>query len=166
MRERKKGSAHPHAPADSGDAGPLRPPRPAIGLRLLPDGRTELPKGNPCEGCDHCCRYVSIQIDRPTTKLEFDNIRWYLLHQKVSVMIDYEGDWLIQFDTPCAWLVDGQCTHYELRPEICRAYDPADCERYAGPAEKVLLRTPEDLARYLESRAKKRRPKAKGTVNT
>ena len=173
MRERRKGdrrrngagrlSANPHAPVDHEKHGPLRPPRPAIGLRILPDGRTELPDGNPCEGCDHCCRYVSIQIDRPTTKMEFENIRWYLLHQSVSVMIDYEGDWLIQFDTPCRWLVDGRCTHYELRPEICRDYDPADCERYAGPAEKVLLRTPEDLAKYLESRKRRKKAPVKAT---
>jgi Fe-S-cluster containining protein len=161
-RDRRKNgnghlSANPHAPVDREEQGPLRPPRPALGLRLLPDGRTALPEGNPCEGCDHCCRYVSIQIDRPTTKHEFDNVRWYLLHKNVSVMIDYEGDWLIQFDTPCRWLVDGRCTHYELRPEICRDYDPAECERYAGPAEKVLLRTPEDLARYLDSKKKKKK---------
>ncbi len=72
-------------------------------------------------------------------------------------MVDFEGDWLIQFDTPCEWLVEGRCTHYELRPQICRDYDPADCERYAGPGEKVLLRTPEDLGRYLEARNRRKK---------
>ena len=150
-------SANPHAPIDREQTGPLRPPRPSIGLPILPDGRTALPEGNPCEGCDHCCRYVSIQIDTPRSRIDFENIRWYLLHKNVSVMIDYEGDWLIQFDTPCEWLIEGRCTHYELRPEICRDYDPADCERYAGPAEKVLLRTPDDLERYLSTRKGKRK---------
>jgi len=149
--------AHPHATVDHERTGPLRPPRPAIGLPLLPDGRTSLPKGNPCEGCDHCCRYVSLQIDTPRAKRDFDNIRWYLLHKNVSVMVDWEGSWLIQFDTPCAWLKDGQCSHYALRPEICREHDPVECERYAGPAEKILLLTPDDLDRFLEERDKERR---------
>lgn len=150
-------SANPNAPIDHERTGPLRPPRPAIGLKMLPDGRTALPEGNPCEGCDHCCRYVSVQIDRPRSKLDFENIRWYVLHKNVSVMIDYEGDWLIQFDTPCEWLIEGRCGHYTLRPEICRAYDPVDCERYAGAAEKVLIRTPDDLDRYLEGKKKARK---------
>jgi len=172
IQERRKGrdrrkkpaehlSANPDAPIDRELQGPLRPPRPAIGLPVLPDGRIALPTGNPCEGCDHCCRYVSIEIDRPTTKRDFDNIRWYLLHKNISVMIDYEGDWLIQFDTPCEWLIEGRCGHYELRPEICRDYDPVDCERYAGPAEKVLFRTPDDLARYLETRTRRKSAKRK-----
>jgi Fe-S-cluster containining protein len=60
---------------------------------------------------------------------------------------------MVQFDTPCEWLVEGQCTHYEFRPHICREYDPAECERYCTtPAEKVLIRTEQDLERYLAER--------------
>jgi Fe-S-cluster containining protein len=70
---------------------------------------------------------------------------------------------MVQFETPCEWLVDGKCCHYELRPEICREYDPAECERYHSvPAHKVLLRDERDLERYLadrEERAKRRRKK-------
>jgi Fe-S-cluster containining protein len=107
-------------------------------------------------GCDHCCRYVSLEIDKPRTKRDFDNIRWYLLHKNISVMVDWEGSWLIQFDTPCEWLVDGQCTHYSLRPEICREYDPAECERYNPiPAEKILLRNEKDLELFLAEREKR-----------
>ena len=155
--DRKSHTAKPHAPHPRERWGPLRPPRPAIGLPLLPDGRTALPKGNPCEGCDHCCRYIAIEIDRPRTKRDFDNIRWYLLHRNVSVMIDWEGSWLVQFDTPCEWLQEGKCSHYALRPEICREYDPAECERYCStPAEKILLRDEKDLERYLEEREQRR----------
>lgn len=144
----------------------MRPPRPPIGLKILPDGRYTLPEGNPCVGCDHCCRYLSLEIDRPRSKRDFENIRWYLLHKSVSVMVDFEGAWLIQFDTPCEWLVDGKCSHYALRPEICREYDPADCERYnPSPAEKILLRNEADLDRYLTERearlASRRKSRAK-----
>ena len=155
--DRKPHTAKPHAPQLRERWGPLRPPRPPIGLPLLPDGRTELPKGNPCEGCDHCCRYIAIEIDRPRTKRDFDNVRWYLLHRNVSVMVDWEGSWLVQFDTPCEWLKEGRCTHYALRPEICREYDPGECERYCStPAEKILLRDEHDLEQFLEERERRR----------
>jgi Fe-S-cluster containining protein len=60
---------------------------------------------------------------------------------------------MVQFDTPCAWLKDGRCTHYALRPDICREYDPAECERYATtPAERFVLRNEKDLERFLAER--------------
>jgi Fe-S-cluster containining protein len=131
----------------------MRPPRPPIPVTLLPDGRAKLPPGNPCVGCDHCCRYVSLEIDRPRTKADFEHIRWYVLHRNVSVLADWEGNWFIQFDTPCDWLAEGRCSHYRFRPDICREYDPAECERYIpAPAEKILLRNEHDLERYLAER--------------
>ena len=161
--------AKPHAPGPHVDPvrGPMRPPRPPIGLPLFPDGRYALPEGNPCEGCDHCCRYVTIAIATPKSKADFDNIRWYVLHRSVSVLRTWEGDWMVQFDTPCEWLKDGRCSHYSLRPQVCRDYDPAECERYCTvPAEKVLIRDEKDLDRYLEERrvngAKRRSARSKG----
>ena len=144
------------------EAPPMRPPRPPIGVPLLKDGRYALPEGNPCEGCDHCCRYVAIQIPTPRSKIDFDNIRWYILHKNVSVLVTWDGDWMVQFDTPCEWLVDGRCTHYEFRPQVCRDYDPVECERYCTtPAEKILLRTEQDLERYLAERAAKQAARRK-----
>lgn len=68
---------------------------------------------------------------------------------------------MVQFDTPCDWLKDGRCSHYLHRPEVCREYDPADCERYCtAPAEKILLRDEKDLEQFLverDARAKARR---------
>jgi Fe-S-cluster containining protein len=144
----------PGTPAGNGTDGFLpRPPRPPIPVTLRPDGYAVLPKGNPCEGCDHCCRYVAIEIDKPTTKKDFENIRWYLLHRSISIIIDWEGAWLIQFDTPCEWLQDGKCTHYALRPEICREYDPSECERYlTAQSHKILMKTEADLQTYLAER--------------
>lgn len=144
----------PRIPAGNGPDGFLpRPPRPPIPVMLRPDGYAVLPQGNPCEGCDHCCRYVAIEIDKPTTKKDFENIRWYLLHRSISIIIDWEGAWLIQFDTPCEWLQDGKCTHYSLRPEICREYDPSECERYlTTQSHKILMKTEADLQTYLAER--------------
>ena len=127
MRDPKKPLSSFRRVTPKAETPPLRPPRPPIGVALLEDGRYALPSGNPCAGCDHCCRYITINIPTPRTKLDFDNIRWYILHQNVCVFLDWEGDWMVQFDTTCEWLVDGRCTHYRFRPEICRDYDPADC---------------------------------------
>ena len=117
--------------------------------------RDQLPPGEVlCQYCTGlCCRYFAVPIDTPTTWKDFDNIRWYVLHQSVSVLRDWEGNWMVQFDTPCAWLKDGRCSHYALRPGVCRDYDPAECERYCTvPAEKVLIRDEKDLDHYLEER--------------
>jgi Fe-S-cluster containining protein len=144
----------PDPPRGNAPDGFLRPPpRPPIPVMLRPDGYAILPEGNPCEGCDHCCRYVAIEIDKPTTKKDFEHIRWYLLHRSISIIIDWDGAWLIQFDTPCEWLVDGRCSHYELRPNICREYDPAECERYlTTTSHRVLMKTEADLRKYMEER--------------
>jgi Fe-S-cluster containining protein len=160
-RTRDRNAPHPHT-ADPHGATPTppdeprRPPRPALGLPLLPDGRYALPEGNPCEGCDHCCRYVALAIPTPRTRRDFDEIRWYVLHEGVSVYVDWEGDWGIQFETKCRWLSHGRCSHYELRPRVCRDYDPAGCQRYVtGAAERVLIRNEQDLGRYLEERERR-----------
>ena len=42
-----------------------------------------------------CCRYFMLQIDTPSSKDDFENIRWYLAHRGVSVVIDMEGEWHI-----------------------------------------------------------------------
>lgn len=170
MNDNEHHSAKPAATGVPVVDAPRRPPRPPIGLPILPDGRTALPEGNPCVGCDHCCRHVALEIDTPRTKLDFDNIRWYLLHKNISIMIEWDGAWMIQFDTPCNWLVDGKCSHYALRPDICREYDPADCERYnPNPAERVLMRNEKDLEQFLEKRekrlaARRAREGSKGTA--
>lgn len=163
MKDERHHTARPSAPTLD---GPQKPPRPPIGLPLLPDGRTALPKGNPCQGCDHCCRYIAIQIDTPRTKKNFEDIRWYVLHRGVSVWVDWEGSWMLQFETQCNWLKDGRCSHYSLRPDLCREYDPAECERYSHtPAEKHLFRNEQDLDAYLvqrEQRLAKRRARTNG----
>jgi Fe-S-cluster containining protein len=158
MTKRRNGHGTLIAPVVSRGNGPdgflpLKPPRAPIPLALRPDGYAVLPEGNPCEGCDHCCRYIALQIDTPRKKADFENIRWYLLHRSVSIVIDWDGAWILQFDTPCDWLVDGKCTHYELRPEICREYDPKECERYLpSQSYKFLLKTEADLQKYVAER--------------
>lgn len=85
-----------------------------------------------CEQCAAaCCRYIALPIDRPRTARDYDDVRWYLMHENVSIFVE-EGDWYCQFQTRCRNLgTDNRCTVYETRPKICREYEPGDCD-YAG----------------------------------
>ena len=85
---------------------------------------------NPCEGCIKCCSYVVTEIDKPVDKDDFENIRWYLVHKNVSVFIDHDDSWNLEFSTPCEKLDEkGWCSIYEKRPQICRNHKSDDCER-------------------------------------
>lgn len=110
---------------------------------------------NPCSGCSYCCEYMAIEIDRPETVRDFDNIYWYVIHKDVWVYVDFDNDWYVQFNTPCEKLEGHLCGNYFNRPMMCREYKVEDCSRYGegGPDEKILIRNEVDLFQYL---AKKR----------
>jgi len=90
-----------------------------------------------CQECGgRCCRYVALGIDPPKNRTARENIRWYLLHENVSVFVDHEKGWYVEFTTPCtAQAPDLRCTVYENRPKICQDYGNAhgDCEYYDNP---------------------------------
>jgi len=103
-----------------------------------------------CSKCDSkCCRYFCFQIDEPDSFSEFDDIRWYLCHDGVTVHID-EGDWYISIANRCRLLSwSGRCTIYEERPVICRNYDTDNCDYTDGNYEyEALFETPEQLEEY------------------
>ena len=42
-----------------------------------------------CEHCTAvCCRYIALPIDTPQERSDFDDIRWYLLHEGISVFVE------------------------------------------------------------------------------
>lgn len=107
-----------------------------------------------CQG--KCCKHVALEIDTPTCKRDYDNIRWYLMHENIYVFKDEDGSWTLEFLTKCKNLnEDFMCSIYQKRPKLCREYPGKDlrCE-YIGddlPYEK-LFTCPEDLEQYLENR--------------
>ena len=123
-----------------------------------------------CVLCDHCtavcCHYVALPIDEPENKRDFDDIRWYLMHDGVIVFVE-EGDWYVQFRTTCRNLrSDFKCGIYETRPQICREYKAQDCD-YSGEDYSYdhLFTDPDALTEYgLEFLAKKRTVKRRKTV--
>jgi hypothetical protein len=81
-----------------------------------------------CAACKaSCCRYVTVAIDEPTCKRDYDHIRWSLMHKSVFVYIDHEDDWFVEFETPCESLAeDHSCGAYGDRPKICRDHGDED----------------------------------------
>ncbi len=86
-----------------------------------------------CEHCTAaCCRYVAIPLDKPASRRDYDDIRWYIMHDKLAVFVE-DGDWYIQFQTVCKNLgADNLCTVYETRPAICSEYEAHDCDYSEG----------------------------------
>lgn len=137
-------------------------------MRALPSIRIETPgKGTTvpekdtsvsCEGCAaQCCRYVSLQIDTPASPGDFDHIRWYLLHREVSVYVDHEGDWCLEFKAVCRNLDrKHRCKDYARRPAICRAHgNDWSCERTAEDPSDLYrhhFTCVEELDAYLAAR--------------
>ncbi len=103
-----------------------------------------------CQKCGaQCCGYFCFEIDEPDTYEEFDDIRWYLCHDGVTVHVD-EGDWFISIDSRCKMLRrDGLCKIYDNRPLICRSYLPENCDFSDGDYDyDELFTTPEEFEAY------------------
>ena len=104
-----------------------------------------------CQACgSRCCAYFCFEIDKPTTFQEFENVRWFIMHQGVTVHIDAAGDWYISIANRCLNLDEkGLCRQYETRPMICRAYTTAGCDFTLGDYEyQAVFHTPEQLENY------------------
>ena len=116
----------------------------------------------PCGACGGtCCGYVAIGIDSPRSVTGRENIRWFLLHDKVAVYVAHNKDWFIEFTTPCTALNNKKrCSVYERRPNVCRNYGTAhgDCEYYDTPFIEKFT-TLEQFENWLAAR-KNRKPSA------
>lgn len=82
-----------------------------------------------CEHCTaKCCRYFALPIETPTTRKDFEFVRWYIMHGQASVFTE-EEDWYLLVHTQCKHLqADNRCSAYDTRPNICREYSTKDCE--------------------------------------
>ncbi len=104
---------------------------------------------------------MALPINEPETPGDFNDIRWFLLHEGISVFVE-DGDWYVQVDNPCKALTSkGLCSVYENRPRICRKYNLAECE-HTNPDGKweVLFKTPEDCTAYEKKYLREKRRKA------
>ncbi len=111
----------------------------------------------PCDECGgRCCKYVAIEIDKPTTKTDYDHIRWYLVHENVNVFVDHDNKWHIEFRTPCEFQDENnRCSIYSKRPKICREHcdEEGSCEFYDTPYSMYFSEARE-FEKYLERKGK------------
>jgi Fe-S-cluster containining protein len=117
-----------------------------------------------CSQCSAlCCRYFALPIDNPTCAGDYDNIRWYLVHENVTIFVE-KKQWYIGIANRCKHLqADNRCGIYETRPKICRQYSTENCDYHGGEYDfEMLFTSAEQLEKYakdtlLEERAKRRR---------
>lgn len=125
----------------------------AHGNGKIKPARTDVgPQENLCEYCTgKCCRYFALPIDTPTSRRDFDFIRWYLLHDRASMFVE-DDTWYLLVHTTCKHLQpDNRCGIYYTRPQICREYTTANCEYEEGWTYEHYFETPEQIAEYAEA---------------
>lgn len=119
---------------------------------------------NLCEHCTGmCCRYIALPIETPRTPKDFDDMRWYLLHEGVSIFQE-AGDWYINIQTVCRHLQpDYRCGIYATRPRICRSYSTDNCDYHSGDyGWQEHFTCPEHLEEYILRMRAARRERRKG----
>lgn len=121
-----------------------------------------------CEHCTgHCCRYLALPLDKPRAARDFNDMRWYLMHQGTTIFVE-DGDWYIQFETTCRHLTpDNLCGIYQRRPQICREYKAGECDYTGGSYEYDHLFTHVDqietyARQFLGKKRQRKRPSRDG----
>lgn len=123
-----------------------------------------------CAKCSAmCCRYIALPFDEPTDRESFDEARWFLMHEGVTVFVS-DDQWYVSVATPCKHLDEqGMCSVYPKRPQICRDYADENCDYCGGDYEYSLFFChPEQMEAYAnevlgENEDKpKRKPRKKG----
>ena len=115
--------------------------------------RDELPEGTIlCEFCPaKCCNYIALPIDTPETWEDFDYIRWYLMHQDISVFVE-DGEWYLMVHRRCEHLEpDNRCGIYLQRPQICRDYKIDDCEYEDDTTYEKIFESDGQIWEYAEA---------------
>ena len=121
-----------------------------------------------CDRCAAlCCRYFALPIDNPTTRKDFDNVRWYLLHENVTIFVE-KGQWYIGIANRCKQVqADNRCGIYDTRPQVCRKYSTDNCDWHGGEYSfDWLFTSAQQLEKFAaemlaEERAKKRKKKTR-----
>ena len=107
-----------------------------------------------CAG--RCCKYYSMPMDTPRSDRDFDDIRWYLMHEDTNVY-KYEGTWYLLVNRRCKYLrPDNLCGIYDTRPAICREYDAVDCEFTGEVPYELFFADDVALEKWLAARKERR----------
>lgn len=107
-----------------------------------------------CDG--KCCKYVTVILGDPEDEEDWDEIKWMLMHENVSVYHSHDDEWRVEFVTPCRHLTKGnKCAIYDKRPAVCREYTVDECELSDEDYADVIFLKPEDVDGYRKDKEKK-----------
>jgi Fe-S-cluster containining protein len=107
-----------------------------------------------CQG--RCCKYIVVKIPAPRTRIDHEEIRWWVAHEGISVHIS-QRKWYLQVFSRCSYLTPNNlCGAYEKRPDVCRDYEPNNCEFTAELNIQREFTTMEEYDQYLEEKRLKR----------
>lgn len=115
--------------------------------------REDIPPGaSLCEYCTgKCCQYIALPIETPNTWKDYDDLRWYLAHQDISVFVEVET-WYLLVHRRCNHLMpDHRCGIYANRPQICRDYKTDGCEYDEGFLYDKLFEHDDQIWEYAEA---------------
>jgi Fe-S-cluster containining protein len=87
-----------------------------------------------CELCKgSCCKSVVLPLSPYSERTH----EWFALHGEVK-------SGMVRLNQPCSKLIDGKCSIYETRPEVCRTF-PVGCSHcledvklFAEDKDKVM----------------------------
>jgi hypothetical protein len=105
-------------------------------------------------------------METPTEWKDFDTIRWFMLHGRISVFVD-QKTWYLVVHNDCRHLQpDNRCGIYDNRPAICREYTTKDCEYDSQFVYDQVFETPEQIEEYAEAvlPPKKTRRRSRGPI--
>ena len=105
-----------------------------------------------CSYCTaKCCRYFAFPIDTPDCWEDFDHLRWYMIHGRVSLFVE-EEDWYIMIHADCRHLQeDNLCGIYLDRPQVCRDYSTDQCEFEDDATYDKFFESPDQIWEYAEA---------------
>ena len=114
-----------------------------------------------CDKCNAaCCRTVAVGIEKPTTKEDWEDIKWQVAHKNIIVYLDNEDDWVVEFEDDCEFIdpKTNKCTIYEKRPKKCREHSMDNCIKNGeGDVFKIMFRNPQDVDDYLANKQLKKK---------
>lgn len=118
-----------------------------------------------CAYCTaRCCRYFALPIETPTTREDFEHVRWYIMHGRTAIFVD-DGVWYLLVHGDCKHLLpDNRCGTYDTRPQICRTYSTDNCEYDNDGCYDQYFETPEQVWEYAEAVLPPRKPNRRSTA--
>lgn len=106
-----------------------------------------------CSRCiAKCCRYYMVDLPTPRSRLDFDNLGWFLAHENTVLYVE-DRKWYLCVRSKCRYLDENnRCTIYENRFQACQDHSDENCEFDSEYKPDLTFTTPEQLASYAEKR--------------